>query len=599
VSATLVAEYSGQTKAATDTLTIANVVAADGDSIIFWVLNDTTIGAIGSVNWGAAAFSDGMTSISPSSSEMHCYVIHNVTGGTADVNVSAAVLATMAGVVQVWRGLKSSPTDQPKSNSSSSSSPTTNASATLAQANELQIAAIGTVGPDGDAAGTWGNSLTGTTRLGTTGGVANTNRTIATAYRILAATTAVTASKTGITFRAYGAMELTLKLADDITVTAGAPGAIAAGIPAPTVDSGGVTVTADPPGAASVGAPTPTVASGGITVSADAPGSAAVGAPAATTDMGGVSVTAGAPGVVAVGAPDAAGIVTYYDTNANGVLDPPTTLADGASSIAQSRGIRSFGLPYFAMWMQNPGAFTQFGGGENTLLLLAAINTMPTQILDPDEPHYLASIHEIGGVELFSIGVTPSGRLVARTYYGGTLQSAPGMVVPDGVARNYAFFFGGGSLRQLSIDSLIVAADDQSGITGAGPYSPTGIPVRVMIFNGVAARTLCDCTIFALGLSGENTPVVWPMTPIVGLTTPGYETDGSWVGEPIVPHVPPDYEGANFDLTAGFYDPRPLYPALAGTFPGGSVQGAFRRALNTQYRRRNVVTPDYRLVGST
>ena len=99
-------------------------------------------------------------------------------GSTITIAASAAVTARAA-VVSVFRGLADeSPLDKTSTGTGNSAAPSAGPTSTTAEADELLIGAIGTEGPDGDTAGTWGNSFTAGPRLGTTGGTADTNITI-------------------------------------------------------------------------------------------------------------------------------------------------------------------------------------------------------------------------------------------------------------------------------------------------------------------------------------------------------------------------------------------------------------------------------------
>ena len=93
----------------------------------------------------------------------------------------------------------------------SGTTPTVGPTGTTAQAAELLIGVIGTEGPVEDADGTWGNSFTAGPRAGTTGGTANTNWTVSMGYRIVSATGAYTAQKSGITSRNWAAAIATFK----------------------------------------------------------------------------------------------------------------------------------------------------------------------------------------------------------------------------------------------------------------------------------------------------------------------------------------------------------------------------------------------------
>lgn len=111
-------------------------------------------------------------------------------------------------------GLATSPFDKSSVGTGTGTSPSSGATAPLAQADEICIGAVGTEGPVEDAAGTWSNSFNAGQRDGTTGGGAASNITVSEGYLIVAATTAQTAAKTSITSRDWAAAIATYKGAD-------------------------------------------------------------------------------------------------------------------------------------------------------------------------------------------------------------------------------------------------------------------------------------------------------------------------------------------------------------------------------------------------
>ena len=145
-------------------------------------------------------------------------------GSTITINAGVAVTARAA-VASVFSGLADENVlDQTHTGTGSSAAPSSGATLTTSQAEELLIGAIGTDGPDGDPAGTWENSFTAGPRLGTTGGAADANITASMGWRIVSATGAYTAAKSGITSRAWAALIATFKAEPDpnaprITIT--------------------------------------------------------------------------------------------------------------------------------------------------------------------------------------------------------------------------------------------------------------------------------------------------------------------------------------------------------------------------------------------
>ena len=136
-------------------------------------------------------------------------------GSTITIAASASVTARAA-VVSVFRGLAhADPLDRTSTGTGSSAAPSAGPTSTTSEADELLIGVVGTEGPNGDPAGTWGDSFTAGPRTGTTGGTDDTNITISLGYRIVSATGAYTAAKSGITSRDWAALIATFKAEPD------------------------------------------------------------------------------------------------------------------------------------------------------------------------------------------------------------------------------------------------------------------------------------------------------------------------------------------------------------------------------------------------
>lgn len=136
----------------------------------------------------------------PTASESGAHIVHSNANTDAKVMIGLKI-----------GGLASSSFDKQSPNTGSNDAPTSNATATTAQADEILIGAVGTEGPSGDTAGSWSNSFSAGERLGTTGGSQPSNITLSEGYRIVSATGAYTAAKTGITSRDWAAAIATYK----------------------------------------------------------------------------------------------------------------------------------------------------------------------------------------------------------------------------------------------------------------------------------------------------------------------------------------------------------------------------------------------------
>ena len=122
-------------------------------------------------------------------------------------DASGTVSAVAFKIIQ----LASSAIDAVADDSGTSTTPNSTAAGATTVAKEVVVGAVGTRGPLSDDAGTWGASLLAHQRAGTEEGVAASNSTIATAYRVVYKTGSFTASKSGITSRAWCAICATYK----------------------------------------------------------------------------------------------------------------------------------------------------------------------------------------------------------------------------------------------------------------------------------------------------------------------------------------------------------------------------------------------------
>lgn len=125
----------------------------------------------------------------------------------SNTHVSGSVAAIAFKIIQ----LASSASDVTADDSGSSTTPNSTGAGATTVAKEVVVGVVGTRGPSTDDAGTWGASLLAHQRAGTEGGVATSNVTVATAYRIVYQTGTYTASKSGITSRDWCAICTTFK----------------------------------------------------------------------------------------------------------------------------------------------------------------------------------------------------------------------------------------------------------------------------------------------------------------------------------------------------------------------------------------------------
>jgi hypothetical protein len=591
VAAVLTAKGTSTSKVAVGlTHTLAAVAISDGASVIVSVAYLNLVALVTGITWNGAALSL-VTTKSGTSGVVDVWALHGATGGTGDVVVTFDNTgSTSALAVDQVVGLTTSPNDKTAVATGSSTTPSSGATATTSQANELWLGAICTVGPSGDTAGTWSNSFTADQRAGNTGGTATTNATISTGYRVVTSAAAATAAKTGITTREWEAAVATFKSAADQSVSLGVASSASAGL-GPSADAGtaSVALTTATPASAGLG---PTVSAGAASLALGVGTAASSGyAPAVTgdvsIDLAACTVASDVPAAVSSNVLDNQAVAVQ-------TADPPTTDFEpdpGNVASASSSGVRSNGDAYFAMWMQNLSGFLQIGGGEESAIILMALHSPPQQYASPSEPHWLASFHEVAGSELFTIGVTPDLRICVYTYGRPILMTAAGTLPADSQVHQIELFSPGGGSRQIYLDGIRIAQDFVDNLATIGLFSPTDQQCRVMLFNGVAGTTRCACSIYAFEYATENSNFVWPMNESHGLVALGYECTSS-LGQPIVPRAEPDFPGVDWGLTAGFYDPTPAYPRTwpVGT---GNVKNSYKWLRGTRYREVSIVAPAF------
>lgn len=140
------------------------------------------------------------------------YFADAVTNGSLTANFSPGYVSAVGMVATQVAGLvTSSALDRTATDAGGGTTPSSGATATPSQAHEFVWGLVGTDGPPADDAGTWTNNLSNGQRVGEACG--SFSVTISEGYRVATAQEAQTASKTGITSRAWGAICATFKAA--------------------------------------------------------------------------------------------------------------------------------------------------------------------------------------------------------------------------------------------------------------------------------------------------------------------------------------------------------------------------------------------------
>lgn len=507
-------------------------VGTAGSTLVLSFYHATGLAAPDGMTWNGVALTKKVSRVGGGNT-LEVWVLENATSATGTVVIDDTTSGGYAGWTMTATeitGAAVASFDKSASANSSGTTPSSGATATTAQANEMLLGFVARANAVID--GSWSNSF----NSGQT--VTRSLMSIAEGHLIVSATGAYTAAKTGVTTSVWSAAILTFK--EDA--------------------SGG-----------------PTSATIGMSVTATAP---RVGTGRNLIEMG---VTA------TLGLLERASRWVYPPAD---IAAPLTTLDPQQVRTTASIGVRTNGAPYIAAWTDSPTATWRISsGGEMSMLIVAALYAPPVQLASPTEPHWLVSFHEIGGAELYAIGVTPDLRLCGWTRHRGVIMSAPGVVSTDGTFHQYEFAMLAG--RTLSIDGVAVAHDliYPADFGNDGMFSEGHLPCRLMVFNGIAGTTRCECAILGLQCSTENNSFVWQFAEGVGSSISGGECLGDLGSStPTEPDIP----GVDWTLRFGWYDPRPQYALPYGPPPTDNPATAYRWLLQTQYKRATVIRPNYR-----
>lgn len=314
------------------------------------------------------------------------------------------------------------------------------------------------------------------------------------------------------------------------------------------------------------------------------------------------------------------GSATYWPgpdggtVGATQIVDPwtgtPLALPQTNYKIAQ-RSFTACGSPYLAAASDLSQNLAMPDAGARMELVLM-LNAMPTQLASADEPHWLASFHEAvaGGAELFSLGVTPSGRLCAWSKNTGIVLSPVATIAADAAWHTIAVDALDGRIG-LSIDGTIAVSSVAGSLfVNEGPTSPLGRPVRFMLFNGIQGKTRCSCSIGRCTVMPSLTqPFRWPMDEGAGLALRDEEyvsltvSTHEWQSRDGLPafdgilRTYTDYFGVAFDLTTQWYDPSLFgYAPAWGPVPTNNPASCAKWSKTTAFTPRDPVAVEFRPV---
>jgi len=193
---------SAQSKTAGTSLAITtNAAVAAGDDILIAFAADPAAAVSSATDSAGNAYSnvaDVTGADNVRTTILAAYDVTALPSGSA-ITLNHASATARAAVANVFRGLDDDAVlDRINTGSGSGTSPSSGATSTTTQANELLIGAIATEGPHNDPPGVWLNSFTEGSRLGTnfgsTGGD-DTDVTVSLGWRIVGSTGAYSAAK--------------------------------------------------------------------------------------------------------------------------------------------------------------------------------------------------------------------------------------------------------------------------------------------------------------------------------------------------------------------------------------------------------------------
>jgi hypothetical protein len=197
------AKGTANNKTTGTTLSLATVNITDKARIIVLVgwKGDT---ANPTVTWGSVTLSTDLSVSNGTDAQVIVfsgYVLHAATN-TVTVTWPGATNEKTMTVTQVT-GLRPNAYIDITSSATGSSVAPDAGSVSTNVANEYWLGVVATAGPVGDTSGTWQNTFSDGQRDGTTGGADNSNITVSEGFRIVSATGAMDAAKSGITSREW------------------------------------------------------------------------------------------------------------------------------------------------------------------------------------------------------------------------------------------------------------------------------------------------------------------------------------------------------------------------------------------------------------
>lgn len=486
-------------------------------SVIVGVVYDASSEFLDTVEAGGQVLSAiGGAAIGISGYALEVYAGYNITPNGSGISIVFSGGVNASAFATAWQGTALSPQDKLKTGSGVAGQAVTGAAATTSQANEVLIGFAAKL--LSSLGGSWSGSFTEGQKVSTA-----STATIVEGYRVVSATGAYSATRTGDVSAPFGAVLVTLKLTTDKTCSLDAP-AITATANSPgrskayAIDSAFLFAT--PSDVSASVAPSITVNPFAGARSGVADSRAQMGVPdmskASTVQASGFEVVPPIPpGLSAVPRP----VPTMY---------APIVRGQAAYSASTSKALRFSDLPYFAAVQTVLDNMTGFNTTLDAPVFAGSFRmlSMPQRRSNIDEVHFLASFHEFSyqGREVLSMGVTPSGRLVVRMIVAGNgvgqggeiilgsglsvdITTPIGTVRADGNWHSFALTAGvegipsplATEIFTLSYDGGTIASGSYRGVggfiprNGADLETNSGAVGRIMLYNGIDGITRCAC----------------------------------------------------------------------------------------------------------
>jgi hypothetical protein len=274
----------------------------------------------------------------------------------------------------------------------------------------------------------------------------------------------------------------------------------------------------------------------------------------------------------------------------NSFTGVPLPFGQAMAKIGQ-KTLRSLGKPHFAFALLAP-VECFYAGDEYAAYVTFSISKLPDAQSSVDEPHWLFSLHETtaGGVELLSVGVTPSGRFACSTRENGLTLSAAGVVPADGLfhqihLKTWATL----GERRLYLDGVCIL-DVIGPLAEIGGYGAGG-SLRFTLFNGRDGASVLSCSIANAVFSSRarhwdgsihDYTLEWPINEGSG---------GILTGTGILMLV-----GTTMELEATWFNGGIL--SSCPEFPALPLASAYTWGRSSAWTPRRPVQPEYRKVVS-